>query len=207
VELLAALTDEAITLTDTAPIRALQGRVSLLSSELSATGYNMPVEDFLRRVRAMFIVHNAANNQLQIGYSAYHAKATDTNPSTGGGLLKHMVKLEAEVRAQGGAIFETGLLEFAAKATRVESTAKAAPKSATHGSGAHSELQAMLANTSLSTLQKDVLSQHIKAAISAVKFAGAHPTDYKPRAHFCPLHGFNETHAEQDCNRCKSLKK
>jgi len=59
----------------------------------------------------------------------------------------------------------------------------------------------------LTALQKEVLNQHLQAAVTAVKFAGVHPTDYKMRAHFCPIHGFNETHSESDCLRCKELKK
>jgi len=50
VELLAALTDEGLQLGDTAPIRALQGRMLQLTSELTDTGYNLPDADYLRRV-------------------------------------------------------------------------------------------------------------------------------------------------------------
>jgi len=179
-----------------------------LTSELTDTGYNLPVADYLRRVRAMFIVHNATNNQLQIAYSAYHAKATSHIPSTGEGLLKHMVKLEADVRAQGGVIFVTGLLDFAAKAAHVVAPKSARrPPSASSATPATGEIQALLMNMSLTALQKEVLNQHLQAAVTAVKFAGAHPTDYKLRAHFCPVHGFNEVHSESDCLRCKEMEK
>ena len=154
----------------------------------------------------MFNEHCPTNNQLQIGYAAYHASVTAPAIPTGTGLLTFMVKLEKTAKAQGSEIFPSTLL--AAKAAAVltvptkPATAKQPPITA-----ARTDVKALLSDASLTPLQQEVLATHLKAALSAVNFAGAHPTESKSRTHFCPVHGFNDTHSERDCKRCQSLKK
>jgi hypothetical protein len=69
-------------------------------------------------------------------------------------------------------------------------------------------LQSQFKSTAtLTALQQDIMMKHMEAAVSAVKFAGAHRKDTKQRAHFCPVHMFNDTHPEAECNACKNLNK
>ena len=153
----------------------------------------------------MFLEHCPTNNQVQIGYTAFH---TSKKTHTGTGLLLYMSKLEKAARAQGNDLFEPTLAAAKAEAVPMAAaaTAAATPKRA-HTTAQRTDVQAMLADQSLTALQKEVLAMHLKAALTAVNFAGAHPTESKSKTHFCPVHGFNDSHGEQDCNRCKSLKK
>lgn len=206
---LAKLTDEGICPTDTSPLRALEARVLLRIIELGNTGFTLPPADLLRRIRGMFNVHCPNNNQLQIGYTAYHAACTDARPATGAGLLRHMAQLEKTTRAQGGELFDRTVhaQPQSANAAKEHVPVTKTDKVATKVPAGMAAYHGMLTDSSLTALQKKVLDQHLQAAMAAVKFAGAHPTETKLRPHFCPVHMFNETHGEADCNRCKSLKK
>jgi hypothetical protein len=205
VSTLLALTNEGIQLTDKSPLRALRVRVMALLVELKRAGYDIAAPEFLRRVRIMFNVYCPTHNLLQIGYSAYHTACTVDVPATGEGLLKHMSALEATTRAQGSELFpETiGTQQYAAKAVQQGPTTK------TSGSALSTYLTYLQAQlqSPLTALQQEVMMKHMEAAVSAVKFAGAHPKDTKQRAHFCPVHMFNDTHPEAECNACKNLSK
>lgn len=201
------LTSEAICLTDISPLRALESRILLFIIELKRTGYVLPPADLLRRIRTIFNEHCPTNNQLQIAYTAYHAACTVDHPATGAGLLKHMTNLEKSTRAQGGELFPQTMAtqHYASKATH--------PPPSVKPSGSTSKIDEYLAyltaqfktSAALSPLQKEVMTKHMEAAVCAVKFAGAHPSESKMRPHFCPIHQFNDTHAQGECNRCKAL--
>ena len=207
VSTLATLANEGINTSDPSPCRALEARVLLLIIELGRTNYVHPASDLLRLVRTMFLAHCPTNNQLQIAYSEYHSKVTAQAPATGAGLLNHMTTLEKTTRAQGGCLFPDtlGTQHHAGKA--VQSAPKNPPAAPTNITEYVSYLTRQLATTRLTPLQQQVMKQHMEATVSAVNFAGAHPKETKLRAHFCPMHMFNETHPEADCNSCKALSK
>lgn len=210
---LAKLEAEGIDLQNPAPLRALESRVRLLLLDLAKTGFTVPSAELLRRVRGMFLVHTPTNNQLMIGYTAYHTSRTASKVASGTGLLTHMVTLEKRARAQGSPLFDTPLVAAKAAAVPTVTVKTGLPKPAPTTTVAKSkvaaktDVQALLSDTSLTALQQEVLTHHLQAALAAVNFAGTYPTESKVKSHFCPVHGFNDSHGEQDCNRCKSLKK
>lgn len=165
------------------PARHFRNTIREMVNLLREMGYVYAPSDLLAIAQKAWLVLLSYNNIAQMAYNAAHTNVHITSAI----LLDAMATAETTAINQGsrmvtqtaGAVY--GANKAVTSATPVRQT------------------------TGMNTKQLEIMKRFEEAMQAAVKLADKHPDEVKLRSHFCPVHGFQDSHSGEACLKVKNL--